>query len=206
MFAQDRLASLSAIGDWSKAFGELHRRIGHRFCRSEARERVERYLVGLLGRAERKNGWQMAEPRRRRRFLLGWSVCRRAHQAAAARYRAARRSHRHAPAGERPPEIAAVATEEAHLTEEQWELVRSLLPPQRGRVGRPPLGHRMVLGGILWVARMGSSWREMPQEEYGKWERAYRRYELWAKQGLWQRILRALGEEDLSEPAAKESK
>jgi transposase len=47
------------------------------------------------------------------------------------------------------------------------------------------------LGGILWVARTGSSWREMP-EEFGKWKRAYRRHELWVKQGLWQRILRVL--------------
>ena len=46
---------------WSKALEELHRRIGHRFARSEARERVKRYLVGLLGRVERKNGWQIAE-------------------------------------------------------------------------------------------------------------------------------------------------
>jgi hypothetical protein len=41
--------------------GELRRRVGHRFCRSEARERVKRYLVGLLSRVERKNGWQMTE-------------------------------------------------------------------------------------------------------------------------------------------------
>ena len=79
------------------------------------------------------------------------------------------------------------------LTDEQWALVRPLLPAQRGRIGRPPLDHRRVLGGILWVARTGSSWREMP-EEYGKWESAYRRHELWVKQGLWQRILRTLGE------------
>src|SRR3954468_22080697 len=61
MVAQDGVTSPSAIGDWSKAFGELHRRMGHRFCRSEARERARRYLVGLLGRVERKNGWQLAE-------------------------------------------------------------------------------------------------------------------------------------------------
>jgi transposase len=41
-------------------------------------------------------------------------------------------------------------------------------------------------------------------EEFGKWERAYRRHELWVKQGLWQRILRVLGEEDLPGPATKE--
>jgi DDE superfamily endonuclease len=51
----------SAIVGWSRALGKLHRRIGHRFVRSEARERVRRYLLGLLGRVERKNGWQMAE-------------------------------------------------------------------------------------------------------------------------------------------------
>jgi transposase len=32
----------------------------------------------------------------------------------------------------------------------------------------------MVVGGILWVMRTGSSRREMP-EEFGKWERAYQR-------------------------------
>ncbi len=41
----------------------------------------------------------------------------------------------------------------------------------------------MLLAGILWVARTDSSWREMP-EEYGKWETAYRRYELWLGQDL----------------------
>jgi SRSO17 transposase len=61
MGAQAGVAEPHAIGGWSKALGELHRRIGHRFTRSEARERVKRYLLGLLGRVERKNGWQIAE-------------------------------------------------------------------------------------------------------------------------------------------------
>ena len=60
MVATDGAAG-PAIAGWSRALGKLHRRIGHRFCRSEARERVKRYLLGLLGRVERKNGWQMAE-------------------------------------------------------------------------------------------------------------------------------------------------
>src|SRR5687767_2146304 len=124
----------------------------------------------------------MAETKGRRRFLLGWSLWRRVHQSVAARCRKASR---------------------ARLTNEQWALVRPLLPAQRGGTGRPPKDHRRVLGGILWVARTGSSWREMP-EEYGKWETAYRRHELWIKQGLWQRIIRVLGEEDLPGPVAKE--
>jgi hypothetical protein len=40
-------------------------------------------------------------------------------------------------------------------------------------------------------------------EEYGKWESAYRRHELWVKQGFWPSILRALGEEDLPGPSRR---
>jgi SRSO17 transposase len=58
---EDGVVEPHAIGKWSRALADLHRRIGHRFARSEARERVKRYLVGLLGRVERKNGWQIAE-------------------------------------------------------------------------------------------------------------------------------------------------
>lgn len=61
MVAQDESAVLATVAGWTEALGELHERVGHRFARSEARERVKRYVLGLLGRVERKNGWQMAE-------------------------------------------------------------------------------------------------------------------------------------------------
>src|SRR5918994_4016638 len=60
MVAQDGTVN-PAIGGWNEALEELHRRIAGRFARSEARGRVKRYLLGLLGRVERKNGWQLAE-------------------------------------------------------------------------------------------------------------------------------------------------
>src|SRR5215217_3631397 len=108
----------------------------------------------------------MAAPKRRRRFLLGWSARRRAHQAVAARCRkaslAAKRVGRATAGREGPPEAVTITPEAALLTAEQWALVSPLLPPQMGTIGRPPNDHRAVLGGILWVARRGSSWREMP--------------------------------------------
>jgi hypothetical protein len=146
----------------------------------------------------------MAAPKRRRRFLLGWSVWRRAHQAVAARCRAAKRAARQGRGTGEPLKAASIAPEETYLTDEQWASVRPLLPPQKGQIGKPPHDHREVLGGVLWVARTGSSWREMP-EEFGKWERAYRRHELWVKQGLWQHILEALGEESLPGPSNNKS-
>lgn len=151
----------------------------------------------------------MAEPdKHKRAFRLGWSVWRRAHQAVAARCKKASRAAKRALSQERPPgseaggpQTTALTPEEAPLTDQGWEMVEPLIP-QRPPAGRPYNDHRTVLGGILWVARTGSSWREMP-EEFGKWERAYRRYELWLEQGLWQRILQALGEEWLPGPKTK---
>ncbi len=52
---------LTTIERWSDALAALHGRIAHRFARAEARERAQRYLAGLLGRVERKNGWHLAE-------------------------------------------------------------------------------------------------------------------------------------------------
>jgi SRSO17 transposase len=62
MLARDGIAEQpSSIRRWSEGLEELHQRIAGRFARSEARERVKRYFVGLLGRIERKNGWRLAE-------------------------------------------------------------------------------------------------------------------------------------------------
>jgi SRSO17 transposase len=50
-----------AIARWAETLDALHRRIARHFTRVEVRERVRRYLAGLLERVERKNGWQLAE-------------------------------------------------------------------------------------------------------------------------------------------------
>ena len=52
---------VTTLEHWSESLVDLHARIAHRFRRVEVRERVRRYLAGLLARVERKNGWQLAE-------------------------------------------------------------------------------------------------------------------------------------------------
>jgi SRSO17 transposase len=54
---EEALESVGAV----RALDEVHERIGGYFHRREMRERVRRYLVGLLGHVERKNSWQLAE-------------------------------------------------------------------------------------------------------------------------------------------------
>lgn len=60
MATQDRSSGI-ALDRWAATLAALHARIAHRFAQAEVRERVGRYLAGLLGRVERKNGWQLAE-------------------------------------------------------------------------------------------------------------------------------------------------
>jgi SRSO17 transposase len=49
------------LAEWTAGLEEVQARIGPRFARSEQRQRVRRYLEGLLSPVERKNGWQLAE-------------------------------------------------------------------------------------------------------------------------------------------------
>jgi SRSO17 transposase len=50
-----------AVGGGAAGLAAVHARIAGRFGRPEVRARARRYLDGLLGRVERKNGWQLAE-------------------------------------------------------------------------------------------------------------------------------------------------
>lgn len=49
------------ITTWTQALSKLVDRIGPRFQRPEPRRRVGRFVAGLLGGVERRNGWQLAE-------------------------------------------------------------------------------------------------------------------------------------------------
>lgn len=77
------------------------------------------------------------------------------------------------------------------LTNEQWEQLEAVLPPQKPHTGRPGMDHRQVMNGILWVLRTGAPWRDVP-ERYGKWTTVYSRFQRWRKQGVWDRVLAEL--------------
>ena len=78
------------------------------------------------------------------------------------------------------------------LTKEQWERVKVLLPPERtGKRGRPRKDDREMLNGMLWIARSGAQWRELP-EAYGPWQSVYARFAKWRDDGTLEAIFRAL--------------
>ena len=61
MVAAEGAAAVVPIADWQRDLDALHARVGVRFKRPEVRARAGRYLAGLLGPVERRNGWQLAE-------------------------------------------------------------------------------------------------------------------------------------------------
>ena len=67
--------------------------------------------------------------------------------------------------------------------------------PKHG-AGRLALDDRLFVNAVIWIARTGSPWRDLP-ERFGPWERSYRRFSRWAKQGHWQAVFEAVQDPDL---------
>jgi len=83
------------------------------------------------------------------------------------------------------------------LSDEQWERLEPLLPPQRrdGKAGRPyQIEHRTALDGMLCILRTGAPWRDL-RERYGPWQSVYDRLVRWKRQGIWQSVLGLLQSE-----------
>src|SRR5947209_15945132 len=80
------------------------------------------------------------------------------------------------------------------LTDEQWKIVETILPPDRVRAdrrGRPWSDRRTTLNGILWILRTGAPWQDLP-ERYGAYQTVHRRFQAWRKQGVIDAVLRGL--------------
>ena len=82
------------------------------------------------------------------------------------------------------------------INDQAWARISELLPGKYADVGRTAKDNRLFLNAVLWIARSGAPWRDLP-ERYGPWNSVYRRFRRWAVKGVWQRIFQALQEPDL---------
>ena len=80
------------------------------------------------------------------------------------------------------------------LSNAQWERIAPQLPGKIGDPGRNGDDNRLFVEGVLWVARTGAPWRDLP-DEFGKWYTIYTRFWRWAKKGVWERIFKRLSED-----------
>lgn len=77
------------------------------------------------------------------------------------------------------------------LTDQEWERIAPLLPTSKGRRGGQYRDHRQVLNGILWIARTGATWDDLPRR-YGSKSTCHGRLHRWEHDGIWSQVLAAL--------------
>jgi len=74
------------------------------------------------------------------------------------------------------------------LTDEAWADMAPLLAPLQSRAGSPPaLSDRLFIEAVLYLARTGLPWRDLP-EDFGPWDAVYNRFRRWARRGIWRQL------------------
>jgi transposase len=77
------------------------------------------------------------------------------------------------------------------LKDEQWGRIAPLVPGKKGDPGRSGEDNRLFLEGVLWIARTGSPWRDLPAY-FGKWVSVWKRFRRWALKGVFEKIFKVL--------------
>jgi len=80
------------------------------------------------------------------------------------------------------------------LTDAQWAKMEPHClgkPTDPGRSGRD---NRLFVEAVLWIARTGSPWRDLPPS-FGNWNSVYVRFRDWRDAGVFQRLFDACSEE-----------
>ena len=82
------------------------------------------------------------------------------------------------------------------ITDDHWERIQDSLPGQVGDPGVTAKDNRLFVNAVLWIARTGAPWRDLP-ERFGRWDTIWKRFDRWGKKGVWQRVFEALQDPDL---------
>jgi transposase len=82
------------------------------------------------------------------------------------------------------------------IKDEDWDRIKDMLPGRPGDPGVTAKDNRLFLNAVLWIAKTGAPWRDLP-ERFGPWNSAWKRFDRWAKKGVWGRVFGALQDPDL---------
>jgi transposase len=77
------------------------------------------------------------------------------------------------------------------LRDDQWKRIEQMLPGKPSDPGRTAVDNWLFVEAVLWAARTGCPWRDLP-EEFGVWNSVYKRFARWSNRGMWQRVFAAL--------------
>jgi transposase len=82
------------------------------------------------------------------------------------------------------------------ISDADWDRIKDLLPGRPGQTGWLAEDNRRFIDAVLYVAKTGVPWRDLP-ERLGNWNSAWKRFDRWCKKGTWRRIFEALQDPDL---------
>ena len=82
------------------------------------------------------------------------------------------------------------------ISDENWERIAPLLPGKASDPGRTAEDNRRFINAVLWIARSGAAWRDLP-ERFGPWGTVYQRFNRWSQKGVWQKVFEAMQDPDL---------
>ena len=77
------------------------------------------------------------------------------------------------------------------ISDDDWVRLEPLLP-RRGPAGE----RRRFVDAVLYVAKTGIPWRDLPAR-FGNWNAVWRRFDRWARAGVWARVFEALRDPDV---------
>jgi transposase len=77
------------------------------------------------------------------------------------------------------------------INNSDWERIKDLLPPENTGEGRPSKSNRVMLNGMLWKAKTGVPWRDLP-ERFGPWQTVYSKFRLWSHNDVFQTLFKSL--------------
>jgi transposase len=82
------------------------------------------------------------------------------------------------------------------ISDDNFERIKGLLPGRAGQPGVTARDNRLFIDAVLWIAKTGAPWRDLP-ERFGNWNSAWRRFDRWARTGVWRQVFAALQDPDL---------
>ena len=82
------------------------------------------------------------------------------------------------------------------IADEDWDRIKDLLPGRAGTPGVTAKDNRLFVDAILWIAKTGAPWRDLP-ERFGNSNSVWRRFGRRARRGVGQKAFEALQDTDL---------
>ena len=80
------------------------------------------------------------------------------------------------------------------ISDEQWELFKPHCLGKKSDPGRSGKDTRLFVEAVLWIARTGAPWRDLPSE-FGKWNSVFKRFRHWVKRDVFHRMFKDLSED-----------